>query len=166
MNSEGAQRSRNRTRNLIALLALFALLFLITPFKLGLWPNRMEIQSVFYWTITDGYTGIQMDAPFPIGMTFSPNPFWWMSWLEVVFALVIIGYYRGLISHKTTYRIGLASLGPGLLTVTMGFLLSIVNPSMFAAGIPVPIPAVLGLYLVRSRPLDEGKMWIEEAQER
>jgi hypothetical protein len=163
MQSEQTQKDIYRTRSLLALLALFLILFLTTPFGLGLRLDSLEIESVFYWIQLDRSIGIRIDAPFPSGMHAIPNPFWWMCWLEVVFSLAIIGYYRGLISHKTIYRIGLASLGPGLLTVAVGLLLS-VYPNL-AVGVPVPIPAVLGLYLVVFRPLDEGKMWVEGPHE-
>ncbi len=174
VNSEQALRSRYRTRNLIALLALFVILFLITPFELavrihGIQDYGVEIGSVFYWIHMDSIYGFRIDAPFPSGMNSIPNPFWWMSWVEVIFSLAIIGYYRGLISHKATYRIGLASLGPGILTAVMGVALSGLALLSFpfpylAAGFPIPIPAILGLYLVKFRPLDKASMWIEESQ--
>lgn len=175
MNNKQAQRNKYRTRNLIALLALFVILFLITPFELAVHIRSVsnygvEIGSVFYWIHMDSIYGFRIDAPFPSGMNSIPNPFWWMSWVEVIFSLAIIGYYSGLISHKTTYRIGLASLGPGILTAVMGVALSGLALVSFpfpylAANFPIPIPAVLGLYLVRFRPLDKEGMWIEASHE-
>ncbi|MFW9919701.1 MAG: hypothetical protein ACFFED_08890 [Candidatus Thorarchaeota archaeon] len=159
---EGVQEVVPKNGRFIALVVLvFVLLFAFTPFMIVVRLSSYEIRSPFYW-IRSNSMGFLIDAPFPVGMNYIPNPFLWMDWIMIIFMLVLVGYYLGWTSERTAKRIGWLSMGPGIVTFFVN-LLGVAFGGGLIIAIPIPIPAIVGLVILKVYPCEYSEPWPEEA---
>ena len=122
--------------------------------------THYEVRSPFYF-IYSSASDFRIDAPFPARMNVIPNPFLWMDWVMVIFMLALIGYYRCIISEKTTKVIGWLSMGPGVVTFFVNLLSLLHGIDYLIIAVPIPLPSIIGLVILKVYPCELTNPWPE-----
>lgn len=135
---------------------LFIILFVATPFQVDLRLTSYEVRAPLYFIRESG-----IDAPFPVRFYHVyPNMLLWMDWLMMVFLIILVGYYLGRISERNAKRVGWLSLGPGIVTFFVNLLSPLFGGGLILA-IPIPLPAIAGLILLKLAPCELISPWLD-----
>jgi hypothetical protein len=91
------------------------------------------------------------------------------TFFQFIFLFTLIGFQLGAVSRKETIRVGYASLFPGLMTLTVNIVLSIIVPfgGSINAPIPLPIASILGIVMLKrqeqEQETEEPETWLSDS---
>jgi hypothetical protein len=142
-------------------------LLLIVPFELEFRLNTENLSmtaTLFAWTwayrLLDYQTG------------FYNPPFYWYfqqpllyTFLHFIFLASLIVFQWGLVSRKDTRNVGIFSLLPGIIVMTVNLVLGIITSgsSAILAPIPLPFAPILGLLVLKKKDTSsEEDSWLTE----
>ncbi|MDF1537415.1 MAG: hypothetical protein P1Q69_00720 [Candidatus Thorarchaeota archaeon] len=150
--------------------AMFALLFFVLPFGLEIRTlelGRYEsiLLSFGYWTVFSSQ-GITVELPYWSNI----SAFWvflYYMGMQLVFVYALKKHYDGKVSRKSTLIFGVVSTFPGLLPFVTGALIIFViqgPPYFIALFLTFSLPALFGLWILKSKPSPIHTTWVDESQ--
>ncbi len=149
---------------------MFVVLLFILPFgleirTLGQGRFANTLLSFGYWIVFSSQGNI-MEIPY-----WSFNSMFWVflyyMGTQVVFVYVLKRHYDGKISRRATLIFGIVSTFPGLLPFITGSLIVFLiqgPPYLFTLILTFSLPALFGLWLLKSNPSPIHSAWGEESE--